>query len=330
MKTMMTHGSHYLGKLYNDLITNSPQTISMDIPSDIGRGRIAQTKIKHGVILSDWKMCYQADMNVQGPVSKEYMQIIFCLNDGISWGIMDEQHSVTIQKNESCIYAGHGGTEYICYKKDSDFSFKSIKIPIPYFSQLLSDYFDGQEVTAYEKKLLTGISKVPVTPIMEQILAETSRFTQYRGGLGYLYLDGKLLELLSIYLGEVLELDILMGKNISMSKTERTAIMEAKRIIDSQLAFAPSCEELSRLVHLSVTKLTRGFSSFYGMPIHQYIIEQRLTQAAQLLLEGDWNVSEITAIVGYGKPSNFAAAFKKKYGVAPKNYRGSYFDDAKK
>ena len=47
------------------------------------------------------------------------------------------------------------------------------------------------------------------------------------------------------------------------------------------------------------------------MPIHQYIIEQRLLQAAQLLLESDWNVSEIAAIVGYGKPSNFAAAFKK-------------------
>lgn len=46
------------------------------------------------------------------------------------------------------------------------------------------------------------------------------------------------------------------------------------------------------------------------MPIHQYIIEQRLTQAAQLLLEGDRNVSEIAAIVGYGKPSNLAAAFK--------------------
>lgn len=94
---------------------------------------------------------------------------------------------------------------------------------------------------------------------MEQVLSEISKFSQYRGGLGYLYLDGKLLELLSIYLGEVLELDILMGKNISMSRTERTAIMEAKRIIDSQLAFAPSCEELSRQVHLSLTKLTRGF-----------------------------------------------------------------------
>lgn len=326
----MICNNHYLNKLYNDLVTNSPKTISMNIPSDIGQGKIVQTKIKHGIVLSDWQMCYQSDMNVQGPVSKEYMQIIFCLNDGISWGIMDERRSVTIQKNKSCIYAGHGGTEYICYKKDSNFSFKSIKIPITYFSQLLADYFDGQEVTAYEKKLLNGISKVPVTPVMEQILSETSRFTQYRGGLGYLYLDGKLLELLSIYLSEVLELDILMGKNISMSRTERTAIMEAKQIIDGQLAFAPSCEELSRMVHLSMSKLTRGFSSFYGMPIHQYIIEQRLAQAAQLLLEGDWNVSEIAAIVGYGKPSNFAAAFKKKYGVAPKNYRGSYLNKTKK
>lgn len=117
----MTHGNQYLGKLYNDLITNSPQTISMDIPSDMGQGRIAQTKIKHGIILSDWQMCYQSDMNVQGPVSREYIQIIFCMNDGISWSMMNEHRSITIQKNESCIYAGHDGTEYICYKKDSNF-----------------------------------------------------------------------------------------------------------------------------------------------------------------------------------------------------------------
>ena len=325
----MPHSNLYLAKLYNDLITNTPQTITMDIPSEVGQGRVSQTKIKHGVILSDWQMNYRSDMNVQGPVSREYIQIIFCLNDGISWGIMNEHRSVTIQKNESCIYVGHGGTEHICYAKDSHFSFKSIKIPISYFTQLLSEYFDGQETAAYERKLLDGISKVPVTPMMEQILSETSKFSQYRGGLGYLYLDGKLLELLSIYLGEVLEMDILMGKNISMSRTERTAIMEAKRIIDSQLAFAPSCEELSQQVHLSLTKLTRGFSSFYGMPIHQYVIEQRLTQAAQLLLDGDWNVGEVAAIVGHGKPSNFAAAFKKKYGVAPKHYRETRFNHTK-
>jgi AraC-like DNA-binding protein len=300
----------------------------MDISSEFGPGRIAQTKIKHGVILSDWQMHYQSntDMNVQGPGNDEYMQIIFCLNDGVSWGVINDRSSITLQKKESCIYAGHKGKEYICYKKNSNFSFKTIKIPITYFVQLLSEYFDGQEITVYRKKLLEGISKIPVTPIMEQILTETSQFSQYRGSLGYLYLDGKLLELLSVYLGEVLELDILMGKNISMSRTERTAIMETKRIIDSQLAFAPSCKELSRMVHLSVPKLSQGFSSLYGISIHQYIIDQRLAHAAQLLLDGDMNVSEIAAIVGYGKPSNFAAAFKKRYGVVPKNYRETRFN----
>lgn len=314
-----------LNEIYYKLLLNSPQMITMDIPLKIGKGNISQTKIKHGVILADWKMCYESDMNVQGPVSNEYIQIIFCLNDGISWGMTGNYRSVSIQKNESCIYTGHGGTEYICYKKDSEYSFKSIKIPLTYFRHILEEYFEKCEATVYEEKLLNEISKVPVTPNMKQILTDLSCFTQYRGSLGYLYLDGKLLELLSIYLGEVFEQDILMGKNISISRTERTAIMEAKRIIDCQLAFAPSCEELSRLVHLSMTKLTRGFSLFYGMQIHQYVIEQRLTQAAQLLLEGDWNVSEVAAIVGYGKPSNFAAAFKKKYGVSPKNYPESRF-----
>ena len=76
-----------LNEIYYKLLLNSPQMITMDIPLKIGKGNISQTKIKHGVILADWKMCYESDMNVQGPVSNEYIQIIFCLNDGISWGM---------------------------------------------------------------------------------------------------------------------------------------------------------------------------------------------------------------------------------------------------
>lgn len=70
-----------LNEIYYKLLLNSPQMITMDIPLKIGKGNISQTKIKHGVILADWKMCYESDMNVQGPVSNEYIQIIFCLKD---------------------------------------------------------------------------------------------------------------------------------------------------------------------------------------------------------------------------------------------------------
>ena len=33
----MIHGSDYLSKLYNDLITNTPQTFSMNISSEFGQ-----------------------------------------------------------------------------------------------------------------------------------------------------------------------------------------------------------------------------------------------------------------------------------------------------
>ena len=87
--------------------------------------------------------------------------------------------------------------EYLCYSGKTDFLFKNIKIPMPYFHKILNDYFEDSEIDAYEKKLLTGISKVNITPYMEHIFAEVKDFTQYRGGLGYLFLESKVFELLS-------------------------------------------------------------------------------------------------------------------------------------
>ena len=156
---------------------------------------------------------------------------------------------------------------------------------------------------------------------MEHIFAEVKDFTHYRGGLGYLFLESKVFELLSVYLSEVLELSILSSNHISISKSDRDSITEAKRIIDSQLAFAPSCEELARQVNISTSKLTKGFSSLFGTSVHAYVIDQRLEKAASLLLESNLNVSQVAILVGYSKASNFAAAFKRKYGVNPKNYK---------
>ena len=229
--------NQYMTKLYHDLLSNSPQTVTIDIPADMGTGQISQVVTKQGAVVSDWKMNYFSDMNVQGVSCEDYIQLLFCFNDGVSWNIADARQSVSIQKGESCIYRGHGKMEYLCYSGKKDFLFKNIKIPMPYFHKILNDYFKDSEINAYEKKLLTGISKVSVTPYMEHIFAEVKDFTQYRGGLGYLFLESKVFELLSVYLSEVLELSILSSNHISISKSDRDSITEAKRIIDSQLAF---------------------------------------------------------------------------------------------
>lgn len=317
----MESADRELNNLYIEMLSNSPKTVMINIPEDMGKGKISQVVTKQGAVFSDWEMNYYSDMNVKGVNSQEYIQILFCLNEGVSWNIANERQGVHISKGESCIYRGHGKMEYLCYTGDRDFLFKNVKIPVEYFLKILRDYFEPGETEMYEKKLLDGISKVAITPYMEHIFAELKDFTQYCGGLGYLFLESKILELLSVYLSEVLELNILETGKILVSRTERDSIIEAKRIIDSQLAYAPSCAALAQMVHLSTTKLTKGFSAMFGNSIHAYIIEQRLEKAAGLLLDSDLNITEISAAVGYSKPSNFAAAFKKRYGIIPKQYK---------
>lgn len=128
--------SEYMNNLYRDLLSNSPQTVTIPIPSDMGTGQIAQVVTKQGAVVSDWKMNYFSDMNVRGINSEDYIQMLFCLNDGVSWNIAGSREGACLAKGESCIYRGHGKMESLCYAQNSDFYFKNIKIPVPYFKRL--------------------------------------------------------------------------------------------------------------------------------------------------------------------------------------------------
>ena len=81
--------NQYMTKLYHDLLSNSPQTVTIDIPADMGTGQISQVVTKQGAVVSDWKMNYFSDMNVQGVSCEDYIQLLFCFNDGVSWNIAD-------------------------------------------------------------------------------------------------------------------------------------------------------------------------------------------------------------------------------------------------
>ena len=70
----------------------------IDIPADMVTGQISQIVTKQGAVVSDWRMNYFSDMNVQGVSSEEYIQMLFCFNDGVSWNIADNRQSASIQK----------------------------------------------------------------------------------------------------------------------------------------------------------------------------------------------------------------------------------------
>lgn len=81
--------------------------------------------------------------------------------------------------------------------------------------------------------------------------------------------------------------------------------------------------DLSRQFHLSATACKSCFHACCKQPIHQWISEKRMEKTAQLPMHTTMSVVEIAQAVGYSGCSQFNAAFKKKFGKTPRQYRNS-------
>ena len=81
----------------------------------------------------------------------------------------------------------------------------------------------------------------------------------------------------------------------------------------------PNLTELSKLVNLNEFKLKYGFKKLFNITPYNFLLEHKLFHAKNLLENGDMNVSEIAAIVGYKQLHGFSNAFVKRFGVRPKD-----------
>lgn len=80
-------------------------------------------------------------------------------------------------------------------------------------------------------------------------------------------------------------------------------------------------EQLAAELKVGVTALKTSFKSVYGVPIYQYQKDLRLQKAQQLLRETDLSISVIASRAGYTNPAKFSAAFKKRFGISPREYK---------
>ncbi len=97
------------------------------------------------------------------------------------------------------------------------------------------------------------------------------------------------------------------------------ALKSIVRILsDQQLNKFPSIDTLSRTAMMSSTKLKTRFKQIYGMKLYEFYNRNRLEQAREMLKTGTYSVKQVGINIGFSNLSNFAKAFRKEFGMLPK------------
>ncbi len=135
-----------------------------------------------------------------------------------------------------------------------------------------------------------------------------------------LYLAGKGLELAGhavVQMGA----DQQAANPHSITSIDRDRIHAAKRLLQSQIHDPPSLDQLGRAVGLHPRKLTRLFRKVHGVSVHAYLQQQRLEEAYRMIADGEMSISAAAYHVGYS-PAHFSVAFRKRFGIAPRDLHG--------
>ncbi|MCM1156321.1 MAG: AraC family transcriptional regulator [Roseburia sp.] len=81
-----------------------------------------------------------------------------------------------------------------------------------------------------------------------------------------------------------------------------------------------SLDRLAEVFYVSKYHIAHIFKENLGMSIHQYIMKKRLSLCREALLSKE-SISSVYTSFGFGDYSSFYRAFRKEYGVSPKEFQ---------
>lgn len=98
-------------------------------------------------------------------------------------------------------------------------------------------------------------------------------------------------------------------------------LLKALRAMEAQVEAPMPRQRLADLAGVSLRRLERAFRHHLGRGIHEHYLLLRLARARQLLRETSLSIVEVGLAAGFTSASQFARAFRKTYGVSPREIR---------
>lgn len=93
--------------------------------------------------------------------------------------------------------------------------------------------------------------------------------------------------------------------------------------IDHHLSQSIKLEDLATRLGISKFHFSRLFKKSTGKSPHQYVMQQRIELAKQLLVKAEISISDVAMMCGFNSHAHLSKYFRQFVGMTPKAYRQS-------
>lgn len=142
-----------------------------------------------------------------------------------------------------------------------------------------------------------------------------------------IFMEGKILELLSLQLKQYVNDYHFPVQKELLSKNDTEHLLKARDILVHDLSKNITIPQLAKFAGLNQQKLKTGFKIIFNKTIAKYLRDERLEKARQLLATGTMTVRETAEHVGYANQSHFARRFNEKFKMLPREFLNSCRDN---
>ena len=220
-----------------------------------------------------------------------------------------------VQTNEHNLVVGKPS-----YKKQA---VMAVEFSVPVFRTIAANGTD--ELKTFAKKIKPGRSQtfsrqpLPLDAAMHQCIYSIMHY-EGEEAAKTMYLYTRVIELLMLQQQSYLRATTTQPRYVK-TEYDKERIVFARDYLLTHMDAPPALPELAAIAGINEFKLKRGFRELFNDSVFGYLADVRLQMARTALQQKQKTVTQIAFQLGYASLQHFSAAFKKKFGVSPREFK---------